>query len=73
MWIGEREIVTLGERGLGGRKRGGLVKWSVRSVSFSSLSHPPYLNRHTPTLGSSRRDINLDICSIISPHIFDIR
>jgi hypothetical protein len=32
MFVGDREIVTLGERGLGGRKRGGLAKWSVRSV-----------------------------------------
>lgn len=30
MMVGEREIVTLGDKGLGGRKRGGLVKWSVR-------------------------------------------
>lgn len=37
MWIGEREVVTLGERGLGGRKRGGAVKWTV-SEGATSLS-----------------------------------
>lgn len=37
--VGEREVVSLTARGIGGRKRGGAAKWAVRCVLFPRL-HP---------------------------------
>lgn len=43
IWVGDREIVSLTERGLGGRKRGGMAKWSVSegAVGLSGMCMSP--------------------------------
>lgn len=41
--VGEREVVSLTARGLGGRKRGGQAKWAVRYVVSFALPLLPFL------------------------------
>lgn len=35
--VGEREVVSLTARGVGGRKRGGAAKWAIRCVQLSTF------------------------------------
>ncbi|CED82537.1 pab-dependent poly-specific ribonuclease subunit pan2 [Phaffia rhodozyma] len=43
IWVGDREIISLTERGLGGRKRGGAAKWALDegATALSSMCISP--------------------------------